>query len=31
MAAMLFLSGVPIEALPGFRGVARTLGRLLYP
>ena len=29
--ATFSLSGVPIEALPGFRGVARTLGRWLYP
>ena len=29
--AMFSLSGVPIEALPGFRGFARTLGRWLYP
>ena len=28
---MLSLSGVPIEALPGFRGFARILGRWLYP
>jgi hypothetical protein len=31
VAAMFSLSGVPIEALPGFRGFARTLGRWLYP
>lgn len=31
IAAMFSLSGVPIEALPGFRGFARTLGRWLYP
>ena len=31
VAAMSSLSGVPIEALPGFRGFARTLGRWLYP
>ena len=30
-AATFFLSGVPIEALPCFRGFARTLGRWLYP
>jgi uncharacterized membrane protein YcjF (UPF0283 family) len=28
---MLSLSGVPVTALPGFRGFARTLGRWLYP
>jgi hypothetical protein len=28
---MLSLSGVPIAALPGFRGITRTLGRWLYP
>jgi len=28
---MFSLSGVPLEALPGFRGFARTLGRCLYP
>jgi uncharacterized membrane protein YcjF (UPF0283 family) len=28
---MLSLSGVPIAALCGFRGFARTLGRWLYP
>jgi hypothetical protein len=27
VAASFFLSGVPIEALPGFRGFARTLSR----
>ena len=29
--ALFSLSGVPIEALPGFKGFARTLGRWLYP
>ena len=29
--AMFSLSGVPIAALPGFRGFARTLSRWLYP
>jgi len=28
---MFSLSGVPIAALPGFRGFARTLNRWLYP
>jgi len=28
---MFSLSGVPIAALPGFRGLARALGRWLYP
>ena len=28
---MFSLSGVPIAALPGFRGFARALGRWLYP
>ena len=28
---MISLSGVPIAALPGLRGFARTLGRWLYP
>ena len=31
VVAMFSLSGVPIEALPGFRSFARTLGRWLYP
>jgi hypothetical protein len=31
LIAMFSLSGVPILALPGFRGFARTLGRWLYP
>jgi len=31
VVAMFSLSRVPIEALPGFRGFARTLGRWLYP
>jgi len=31
MIAMFSLSGLPIEALPGVRGVIRTLGRWLYP
>src|SRR5262249_12880365 len=31
VAAMFSLSGVPIEALPGFRGLARTLDRWLRP
>ncbi len=31
VAAMFSLSGVPIDAVPGFRGFARTLGRWLYP
>jgi hypothetical protein len=30
VAAMFSLSGVPIEALPGFRGFARALSRRLY-
>ena len=28
---MFSLSGVPIAAVPGFRGFARTLGRWFYP
>ena len=31
VVAMFSLSGVPIEALLGVRGFARTLGRWLYP
>jgi hypothetical protein len=31
IAAMFSLSNVPIEALPGIRGFARTLTRWLYP
>jgi uncharacterized membrane protein YcjF (UPF0283 family) len=31
VAVMFSLSGVPIDALPGFRIVARTLGHWLYP
>ena len=31
IAAMFSLSNVPIEALPGLRGFARTLGRWFYP
>ena len=31
VVAMLSLSGVPIEAFPGFRSFARTLGGWLYP
>jgi hypothetical protein len=31
VVAIFSLSGVPIEALPGFRSFARTLGRWLYP
>jgi len=31
VSAMFFVSGVPIEALPGFKGFARTLSRWLYP
>ena len=31
VAAMFSLSGVPIEALPGLRGFARTLGRWFGP
>jgi hypothetical protein len=31
IAAMFSLSNVPIEALPGLRGFARTLSRWLYP
>ena len=31
VVAMFSLSGVPIAALPGVRGFARTLGRWLYP
>jgi len=31
LAALFSLSGVPIEALPGFKGFARTLSRWLYP
>jgi FtsH-binding integral membrane protein len=30
-AAMLFFSNLPIEAVPGLRGLARTLTRWLYP
>jgi hypothetical protein len=28
---VLSVSGVPLAAVPGFRGFARTLGRWLYP
>ena len=31
VVVMFSLSGVPIQALPGLRGFARTLGRWLYP
>jgi len=31
VVATFSLSGVPIEALPGFRGFARSLGRWLNP
>jgi len=31
VAAMFYLSGIPIEALPGVRGFARSLGRWLHP
>jgi len=31
VAVMFSVSGVPIEALPGFRGLARTFGRWLRP
>jgi uncharacterized membrane protein (DUF485 family) len=31
VAAIFSVSGVPIGALPGFRGFARNLGRWLYP
>ena len=31
VGAMFSLSNVPIEALPGLGGVARTLSRWLYP
>jgi hypothetical protein len=31
VAAMFSLSNVPIEALPGLRGFARSLSRWLYP
>jgi hypothetical protein len=29
--AIFSLSGVPVAAIPGLRGFARTLGRWLYP
>jgi len=31
MIGMFSLSGVPFEALPGVRGMARTFSRWLYP
>ena len=31
VVALFSLSGVPIQALPGFRGFARTLGRWFRP
>lgn len=31
VVAMFALSGVPLVIVPGFRGLARTLGRLRFP